>query len=241
MRPEGVGVFVLGGVLAALGPACFLDSVGEAGPDATGAAGGDAAAAGATGGTTPVASGGAGGANENGGAPASGGAPGAGGGGGSPPLDECGDGEVQSPEICDDGNTMTGDGCSAVCEDEDSCPGALFSLGLGASAHIDGDTTSQQNQGQSSGCNGYGAGSNDLVYAAFAEAAGTLTISWSAAYNAHVYVRATCEVEASEIDCSGTDTDTIAIPIAAGEIVYAIIDGGNSENGAFTLDLALDP
>src|SRR5436305_792378 len=28
----------------------------------------------------------------------------------------CGDGLVESPEECDDGNTVSGDGCSAACE-----------------------------------------------------------------------------------------------------------------------------
>ncbi len=32
---------------------------------------------------------------------------------------QCGDGAIESPEICDDGNTDNGDGCSSLCEIED--------------------------------------------------------------------------------------------------------------------------
>ncbi len=38
------------------------------------------------------------------------------GGGGNTQL--CGDGVVDSPEECDDGNTVSGDGCSSTCEVE---------------------------------------------------------------------------------------------------------------------------
>lgn len=32
-----------------------------------------------------------------------------------PPKPECGNGRIEPPEICDDGNTLDGDGCSARC------------------------------------------------------------------------------------------------------------------------------
>jgi len=41
-----------------------------------------------------------------------------------PPSEGCGDGLRESPELCDDGNTATGDGCDAQCKPEDgwNCP-----------------------------------------------------------------------------------------------------------------------
>ncbi|MBL8235138.1 MAG: DUF4215 domain-containing protein, partial [Bryobacterales bacterium] len=36
----------------------------------------------------------------------------------APPPTGCGDGTVQPPETCDDGNKVDGDGCSAACQDE---------------------------------------------------------------------------------------------------------------------------
>jgi len=38
-----------------------------------------------------------------------------GGSGGSPPLSVCGNNLIESGEVCDDGNTLNGDGCSSVC------------------------------------------------------------------------------------------------------------------------------
>jgi uncharacterized protein (TIGR03382 family) len=38
-------------------------------------------------------------------------------------IPHCGDGFVDSGEECDDGNTLSGDGCSDVCVDELSAGG----------------------------------------------------------------------------------------------------------------------
>jgi len=38
------------------------------------------------------------------------------------PIQVCGNGTVEAPEQCDDGNTVGGDGCSAICEIEIECP-----------------------------------------------------------------------------------------------------------------------
>ena len=43
--------------------------------------------------------------------------------GGTPTAGECGDGVVDFGEACDDGNTLSGDGCSSVCLTEDSACG----------------------------------------------------------------------------------------------------------------------
>jgi cysteine-rich repeat protein len=42
------------------------------------------------------------------------------------PVAECGDSIIQSPEQCDDGNTIDGDGCSAICEVEPICGDGLI-------------------------------------------------------------------------------------------------------------------
>jgi cysteine-rich repeat protein len=51
------------------------------------------------------------------------------------PAPVCGDGVVQAPEQCDDGNLVAGDGCSATCtiEPKASCGGAVTCM-LGAPA-----------------------------------------------------------------------------------------------------------
>ncbi|HWA28497.1 MAG TPA: thiol-activated cytolysin family protein [Lacunisphaera sp.] len=40
---------------------------------------------------------------------------------GQQPVPECGNGIVEDSEQCDDGNTISGDGCSEACELEDEC------------------------------------------------------------------------------------------------------------------------
>lgn len=39
---------------------------------------------------------------------------------------ECGNGELEEGEACDDGNTVSGDGCSADCSSDESCGNELF-------------------------------------------------------------------------------------------------------------------
>ncbi len=47
-----------------------------------------------------------------------------------PPPPVCGDGVVESPEECDDGNTVSGDGCSATCKIESaSCGNGIVEAG----------------------------------------------------------------------------------------------------------------
>ncbi|MDO8630242.1 MAG: DUF4215 domain-containing protein, partial [Phycisphaerales bacterium] len=49
-----------------------------------------------------------------------------GGGGGNAPS--CGNGTVETGEQCDDGNTVSGDGCSATCQTEEPPPPAPSDL-----------------------------------------------------------------------------------------------------------------
>ena len=40
----------------------------------------------------------------------------------------CGDGVVEDGELCDDGNTIAGDGCSASCTSNEQCGNALVDM-----------------------------------------------------------------------------------------------------------------
>ncbi len=46
-----------------------------------------------------------------------------------PTTPECGDGIIEAPEECDDGNTVSGDGCSATCTLEPKCGNGIVDLG----------------------------------------------------------------------------------------------------------------
>lgn len=57
-------------------------------------------------------------------------------------VDSCGDGEIIAPEVCDDGNTMSFDGCDAACRDEIALviqSLALAGRGTGCDIDSDGD------------------------------------------------------------------------------------------------------
>ena len=40
---------------------------------------------------------------------------------GAPPVAVCGDGTIEAPEACDDGNNFSGDGCIFDCSKEEIC------------------------------------------------------------------------------------------------------------------------
>ena len=58
----------------------------------------------------------------------------------------CGDGVVGAGETCDDGNTVSGDGCSATCQSEPRCPGGMTLIPAGTFLMGDADTASANAQ-----------------------------------------------------------------------------------------------
>jgi len=63
------------------------------------------------------------------------------------PPPECGNDEVETGEVCDDGNTVGGDGCSAACDSDETCGNGVLELD---EACDDGNTMS--GDGCSAGC-----------------------------------------------------------------------------------------
>ena len=60
---------------------------------------------------------------------------------------ECGDGQVNGDEACDDGNTTSGDGCSADCTSREGCGNAMLDVGEECD-----DGNAASHDGCSSGC-----------------------------------------------------------------------------------------
>ncbi len=60
----------------------------------------------------------------------------------------CGDGVKEATEVCDDGNTIDGDGCSAVCQLEDKCQEVSF---VDFVSQVDGVTDRWSEDGQTVG------------------------------------------------------------------------------------------
>jgi cysteine-rich repeat protein len=61
----------------------------------------------------------------------------------------CGDAAVESPEVCDDGNTASGDGCSADCLSDETCGNAIVD---GAAGEVCDDGNAVSGDGCSGDC-----------------------------------------------------------------------------------------
>jgi len=55
------------------------------------------------------------------------------------PGPTCGDGVVDHDEVCDDGNTVSGDGCSADCKSDETCGNGIVDVAAGETCD-DGNT-----------------------------------------------------------------------------------------------------
>jgi cysteine-rich repeat protein len=143
----------------------------------------------------------------------------------------CGNNAVEDGEVCDDGNTVADDGCSAACDSDETCgngvldddilfaeecddgnvvagdgcdafciieldPAPACDAAVAAQANNTGDTLAGTAVLTAS-CTGDG---NEEVFS-FTPAAANITLLLLSATDQGVYVRATCEDAASEIEC----------------------------------------
>jgi cysteine-rich repeat protein len=149
----------------------------------------------------------------------------------------CGNGALEVPEICDDGNLVGGDGCSPKCEIEPggvagACPGYEFELsGSGDAPRTLGvalDLTGYPKPGTSDnrydlpGCEAIGGA------AAFVGVLSDLTGSLSARMTpsfprARLAARTECFDESSQLTCTGTNSSEpieLSVPVQAGQWIY---------------------
>ncbi len=167
----------------------------------------------------------------------------------APPQATCGNGKVEAPEACDDGNLQGDDGCSATCQleaafDGDVCPGktivlAKSSVGSTLSASITGSTKGAFNH-DSSACGG-GSG-KDVVYTFTPASSGKAIVTLTADYAAIVSARSTCDVATSESKCSDISapaggTTKMEVAVFANTPTYLLVDGYGGSSGTFTLDI----
>jgi cysteine-rich repeat protein len=233
--------------------ACFVDLTGEGG-------------AGPGDGSTSV-------FMSGGGTQGAGGGPGGGGSGGGTTTtgmggaDVCGDGTVEAPESCDDGNVISGDGCTAACAPEmvASCtkdPPYLVSLGADfPPIVVTGDTTDQVDHlhlGEDASCQSDGP---DQWLAVRMQNSGTVTAKLTVTDgfggnhdHAILHVRNACPAPArpdvgaayeGELVCKATDelpvlgTFTFDFFVRAGETYYFAVDGkGGGDQGPYQLELS---
>jgi cysteine-rich repeat protein len=175
-------------------------------------------------------------------------------------ADVCGDGTVQAPESCDDGNVMDGDGCTAACEPEmlGSCtedPPWTARLGTGFPPIVlTGDTTDGVDNlrlGDDASCQSDGP---DQWLAVRMGTTGTVTAKLTVIDgfggnhdHAILHIRNACPDLAyeGELLCKLTDslpvlgTFTFDFFVRAGEVYYFAVDGrGGGDEGNYQLELS---
>lgn len=165
----------------------------------------------------------------------------------------CGDGVfVPGTEQCDDGNTASGDGCSATCQLEtlpgvDTCPGATLTLAAGSGGEQKGSitvATSTLNADYAGLC---GGSAKDGVVRVVSPISGLLRAGVRGMPNATVYARAVCEDPGSEYKktsgttCPGVIHDRVEVSVAAGQEVFLFVDGLEGASGSPTLDVSVMP
>ncbi len=185
--------------------------------------------------------GGAGGEAGTGGA---GGEAGTGSGAGGQQL-ACGDGDLDSGEECDDGNTVAGDRCGSTClvEYPEDCPGTPLEIGaelLTITDTILGASSTIATIAPIGTCNMGGTWQgSDLIYSVTATVAGTLFAELEPSYDSHwLHIHGECS-SAQGLGCdwhvSPLETDVVTVPVVAGETTTVVVDVLSGAGGPFVL------
>lgn len=162
----------------------------------------------------------------------------------------CGNGNLDSGEFCDDGNTLNGDGCGSTCapEDHDSCGGPVFEMDPGTVTMKGSTVNAKDDITTSNSVDQCGAGTwagGDQIFAIDPLVDGTLTVTLDAAYyNHYLHIRTACPGQTSEeIGCAYAGDinvdDVSSVPAKIGQVLYVIVDGYYNGAGDFSLTLTL--
>ncbi len=174
----------------------------------------------------------------------------------------CGNGILEGAETCDDGGTDDGDGCDATCKVEpitsrstcsdaeaitlvETAPGTYaMSLASGTTNLL---ANSNMTTSSSSTDPCFAPGRN-AFFKVTAPTAGVLrATAKSSAFDVVLnYRKPTCALLTAPFMCANNsergNEETLATPVAAGEIVYVVVDSkGANDFGRFTLDVSLTP
>ncbi|XXY15147.1 DUF4215 domain-containing protein [Sorangium sp. So ce216] len=153
----------------------------------------------------------------------------------------CGDGTVGATEECDDGNTASGDGCSALCvyEPDVLCEDAA-ELVIGANT---GNTATGTSAFEGS-CLGWDV--REAIHRFTPPSAGTLTLTLSAETDLGLYLRDSCADSGSELACVDDegrgDDETLEVDVTGGAPLFVIVDTYRPfDSGPYTLTVAFTP
>ena len=228
--------------LASAIAACSPDAALDAFSEGSAASGGGATTSG-TGGSNSSSGGGGEATTTSGTGGSTSSAGGGGGAGGGPVEPSCGDGEVNAAgEQCDDGNTVSGDGCSPACgyELSDDCPDADLVVGTTSMTFMGNTSNAQPDLAGTCG----GTGSGDYVFKIVAGATGTLMATlegqFSGGNNKLLWIHAQCPAaQEQSLACNAGNPAQLAYPITEGTVLYLGADGQQSAEGEFVLTLVI--
>ncbi|WP_437477955.1 DUF4215 domain-containing protein [Sorangium sp. So ce1014] len=151
----------------------------------------------------------------------------------------CGDRTISAPEQCDDGNTVSGDGCSAACtvEVDDVCEDAPVA--------VVGD-----NRGNTTGGTALFAGSctrpntPERIHSFTPPSAGRLRLVLSSETDQGMYVRTRCtgpELACVDAELGGRD-ETLSVSVQGGVPLLIFVDTDSVRSaGPYTLNLSFTP
>ena len=239
----GGSILMVSGLLAA---ACSLDSSGvdpDTGATTIGAGGSPTTTStGAAGGSTTTGTGGAGGAGGGaGGSGGVGGIPGTGGSGGVGGIPGTGGsggvGGIPGTGGAGGMGGIGGDGGAGggvVCAVD-----AQFSLDVANSVMAAGTTVGAANDTYASGCAGLGQASGDFIYEVTANVTGIATAQLLSNYTGVLDVRLGCDPAAQNVNCDQGQMVMYSFPVSSGTTYYIIVDGGDGEQGTFSLDVTV--
>jgi cysteine-rich repeat protein len=172
----------------------------------------------------------------------------------------CGNKILDGAEQCDDGNAVSGDGCTSSCTLEpispaaDKCPGQVLPVTASTGGSFTGIVTSSTETMASDYREDHASCAStvlakDAVFAVTSPIDGLLEASVKGAFDTVVYVRNGCDTDAAAFDdlaCAddvdGNGPETVHAPIKANETVWIIVDGDlTASAGVFELGVKISP
>lgn len=178
--------------------------------------------------------------------------------GGTPPkptpdatVPRCGDGQLTAGEECDDGNAVSGDGCSIACKTEatttlpeDACPGGeivLTSAGTSRTGSVTGNNAAL-NPNYETTCGG--GNGKDAIYKIVSDRPGRATARLTADFAGLLSLRGDCEPATVETTCEAAAAEgapvEIVFPLAAGQTLFLAVDALAGGTGNYTLDVTVE-
>ncbi len=158
----------------------------------------------------------------------------------------CGDSLIVGGEVCDDGNTQNGDGCSADCLAIEYAYYCNNAEDLPLNVSVSGEISGQRSLYDPS-C-GYGHGA-DALYRITAPQAGTLTVSLDQTVVAGVYLDLAlfaldgCDApdKVTELACSSVydPAEVLTLAVRKNQTVFFVVDGQETESGQYALSAQL--